>query len=112
MATILFYFVEMMSRVVANKLLEAGIEVVLAVDVDMMDKDDDTQHLPCAAENELVMVTQDRPFAGRISKRGDHAGLICWIGEQNDFSSQINRLQDFANTYESEAVVGQVFWLK
>jgi hypothetical protein len=50
----------------------------------MAGKDDDTEHLPYATEEHAVLVTRDRPFAGRTQKRTDHAGLICWTGQDND----------------------------
>jgi predicted nuclease of predicted toxin-antitoxin system len=112
MGMIRFYFDEMMSRIVASKLTEEGYDVVMAVDVGMMDKDDDTEHLVYAKEHSLVLVTQDRPFAGRTSKHADHAGLICWVGDLNDFGNQIRLLKEFAGLRETDDVKGMVFWLK
>jgi predicted nuclease of predicted toxin-antitoxin system len=69
-----YYFDEHMRHSVAAALTEHGIEVLMAVDVDMVEKADDTKHLPFAAERNLVMMTFDRPFAGRTMSRTDHAG--------------------------------------
>ena len=74
---ICFYFDEHMRRPVAKGLVERGYEVVMAIDVDMAGKDDDTEHLSFATEEDMVMVTFDRPFAGRTMSHGDHSGLIC-----------------------------------
>ncbi len=73
-----FYFDEYMNRAVADALIARGYQVVMAVDVNMVNKDDDTQHLPYAAEHGLVKVTFDHPFASRtMSSHMDHPGLIC-----------------------------------
>jgi predicted nuclease of predicted toxin-antitoxin system len=64
MAKISFYFDEMMRRKAAEELIKRGIEVVMAVDVGMTEKDDLTEHLPYATEHEMVLVTFDRKFAG------------------------------------------------
>lgn len=102
-----------MPRIVAEKLMQNGIEVILAVDVDMTQKDDDTEHLPYATQNDLVMVTFDRPFTGRTAQRSDHGGLIC-LSERyrSDIGGQVRLLSSFANTYADENVSGHVFWLK
>lgn len=84
----------------------------MAVDVDMTDKDDDSEHLPFATEKNAVVVTRDQPFAGRTAKRTDHAGLICWTGVDNDFGGMIRALINFADQHTSEEVAGRVFWLK
>jgi len=60
-----FYFDEHIARVVAEGLIAQGYQVTMAIDVGMEGKDDDTEHLALAAEKGLVMVTFDRPFAGR-----------------------------------------------
>ncbi len=64
-----FYFDEHMNRLVADALIKKGYHVVMAVDVSMKGKDDDTEHLPYASEHDLVMVTSDHPFAGRTMAR-------------------------------------------
>jgi Domain of unknown function (DUF5615) len=64
-ATLSFYFDEHMSRKVASQLEAFGYTVVMAVDEDMVGKDDLDEHLRFASERGLVMVTCDRPFAGR-----------------------------------------------
>jgi predicted nuclease of predicted toxin-antitoxin system len=107
-----FYFDEHMPRAVEQGVVEHGYEVVMAVEVDMIGKDDDTEHLPFAAEKGAVVVTRDLAFAGRAAKRSDHAGLICWTGAQNDFGGMIRALAEFAESYTSEEVAGHVFWLK
>ncbi len=84
----------------------------MAVEVDMTGKDDDTEHLPFAAEKVAVVVTRDLPFAGRAAKRSDHAGVICWTGAQNDLGGMIRALTEFAGSYTPEEVAGNVFWLK
>lgn len=112
MATIRFYFDEHMPRAVAQGLLQQDIEVVFAVDVDMTGRDDDTEHLRYATEHDLVLVTRDHPFAGRSSKRSDHAGLICWTGRGDDIGGMIQGLTRFANQYAVDDVRGRVFWIK
>ncbi len=107
-----FYFDEMMSRLVAEALQQHGYSVLMAFDAGMIDRDDDSEQLPFAAARGLVLVTMDRPFAGRALAMGDHAGVICWTGEQNNFGKQIGALSAFANTHSPEDVKGQVFWLK
>jgi len=106
-----FYFDEMMVREAARQLIQRGHSVVMAVDVGMVKKDDDTEHLPYAAANNLVMVTFDRPFAGRTMKRGDHGGLVCLSGAQDNIGNIVRTLSQFAEQHSPEDVVGQVFWL-
>jgi uncharacterized protein with PIN domain len=107
-----FYFGEHMPRAVEEGLIKRGHEVIMAVDIEMTGKDDDTEHLPLAAEKQAVLVTRDMAFAGRTLQRTDHAGLICWTGKDNDFGGQIRALSEFAEQHSQEEVVGQVFWLK
>ncbi|MBN1284657.1 MAG: DUF5615 family PIN-like protein [Anaerolineae bacterium] len=109
---IVFYFDEMMPRDVADELIRSGHKVLMAVDAGMVGKDDMTEHLEFAAERSYVLVTRDRPFAGRAMKRTDHAGLICWTGAQNDFGGLVRALSDFAARRRPEDAAGQVFWLK
>jgi hypothetical protein len=111
-AKISFYFDEHMPRAVERGLLDRGYQVIMAVDVDMMNKDDDTEHLPFARENNAVLVTRDKPFAGRTAKHTDHAGLICWTGADDDIGGMIRALSDFAAKHTPGDVAGQVFWLK
>jgi predicted nuclease of predicted toxin-antitoxin system len=108
-----FYFDEHMRRAVAKGLVEYGHEVIMAVDVDMSQKDDDTEHLPYATEQGLILVTFDRPFAGRTMSVTDHAGLVC-ISEnlRDDIGGIIRVLLEFAEQYATEDTTGQVFWLK
>ncbi len=112
MAQIKFYFDEHMPRVVQTALMNHGYVVIMAVDVDMVGRDDDTEHLPYAAENHAVIFTRDSPFAGRTMRRTDHAGLICWTGQDDNFGGMIRALVEFAENHAAEEVVGQVFWLK
>jgi hypothetical protein len=107
-----FYFDEHMPRAVARGLAQFEIRVVMAVDVEMVSRDDDTEHLRYATEHDLVLVTRDLPFAGRASKRSDHAGLICWTGSGDDFGGMIRRLAQFVDQNSSEIVQGSVFWIK
>jgi hypothetical protein len=76
--TVGFYLDEHIARPVADALREQNCQVVLAVDIEMVGKDDDNEHLPFATSQSLVMVTFDRGFAGRTMSRSDHTGLICF----------------------------------
>jgi predicted nuclease of predicted toxin-antitoxin system len=108
-----FYFDEHVSRDAAEGLMRRGIEVVMAVDVDMTDKDDDSEHLPYATQNQLVMVTMDRPFAGRTLLRTDHSGLICLDNTmQVNVGRIVNALTKFAEDYTPDMCAGQVFWVR
>jgi len=112
MAKIEYYFDEMMPRKVANQLIEQGYNVIMAVDVGMVEKDDLQEHLVYATKHELVLVTFDRPFSTRAMTQSDHYGLICWTGTQNDFGGQVKRFAEFADQHTLEDVVGKVFWIK
>ena len=113
MMTVGFYFDEHMPRSVADQLKQRDINVVMAVDVEMVDKDDDTEHLPYATQHKLVMVTFDRPFAGRTSSRTDHACLICITEKMRaDIGGIIRLLVQFTEDQTSESAKGTVFWLK
>lgn len=107
-----FYFDEMMSRPVAEGLAQRGHEVIMAIDSDMTGKDDDTEHLPFATENEAILVTLDRRFAGRAAQQPTHAGVICWTGSQTDIGGMIRALHEFAENETLETATGRVFWLK
>ena len=108
-----YYFDENMYRAVAKGLVSRGIPVVMAVGVGMMEKDDDTEHLPYATSHNLVLVTLDRPFAGRTMRRMDHAGLICLSGKiRFDIGRMIEVLAEFAEQHTPDAIIGHVFWLK
>ncbi|MCC6893039.1 MAG: DUF5615 family PIN-like protein [Anaerolineae bacterium] len=99
-------------RSLERALLENGFEVIMAVDVDMVGKDDDDEHLPYAASRGFVIFTRDLPFAGRTAKRTEHAGMICWTGNQQDVGGTIRAVLAFSSQYHAEEVAGQVFWLK
>jgi hypothetical protein len=111
--TIRFYLDEHIRRAVAEGLEQRGCEAVMAVDAGMEGKDDDSEHLLYADEHGLVMVTFDRPFAGRTMARTDHAGLIC-ISEKMraDVGGTIRLLIQFAEDHSPESASGRVFWLK
>jgi hypothetical protein len=84
----------------------------MAVDLGMEGKDDDTEHLPLAAEKGAVLFTRDKPFAGRTAKRSDHAGLVCWTGGDDDVGGMVRALVEFAETHTAEEAKGLVFWVK
>jgi hypothetical protein len=111
--TVGFYFHEHMRRATERGLRDRGYHVVMAVDVDMTGSDDDTEHLPYATQQGLVMVTFDRPFAGRTTVRSDHAGLIC-LSEtvRDDIGAIIRILVAFAEAHSVDDIYGRVFWLK
>jgi hypothetical protein len=101
----------MMPRGVANELNKRDIVVVMAVDLDMMGSEDES-HLKRAEEAQAVLVTLDRPFAGRTAKSGlQHSGLICWTGKSNDHGGLTRVLTAFADEYSLEQAANQVFWL-
>jgi predicted nuclease of predicted toxin-antitoxin system len=106
-----FYFDEMMPRPVMIGLAEAGVDVVMAVDVEMTEQDD-FDHLRNATEHGRVMVTLDRPFSGKAMGHGEHGGVICWTGPGNEFGVMIRALLAFARSHEADEVQGRVFWLK
>jgi uncharacterized protein with PIN domain len=111
-STIKFYFDEHMPRAVEKALITRGYEVLMAIDLGMKGKDDNTEHLPFATQQEAILVTRDRAFAGRSMKRDDHHGLICWTGELEDFGGMIRPLTEFAEQYTPEETLGLVFWLR
>lgn len=107
-----FYFDENMSRPVADALKQRGYEVVMAADVGMLQKDDDTEHLPYAIENNLVLVTFDHPFAKRTELRTDHPGMVCISHTlEGRIGRIVQELSDFAELYDPELDRGKVFWL-
>ncbi len=112
MERIKFYFDEHMPRSVAREVEKCGYEVIMAIDVEMVGKDDDAEHLPFAKENNAIIFTRDYPFAGRTAKHTDHAGLICWTGRDDDYGGMVRKLNEFAEKYTPEDVAGQVFWIK
>jgi hypothetical protein len=108
-----FYLDEHISRKIAKGLRERGYRVVRAVDVGMTGKDDDTEHLPYATQNRLIMVTLDRPFAGRTQKRTDYLGLICLnYDEGADIGHIIGILAEFLDLFDETRDAGQVHWLR
>src|SRR5262245_55190707 len=112
MTALRLYFDENMPRPVAKGLEQRGYTVIMAIDSGMVEKDDDTEHIPFAAEKQAVIVTRDKPFAGRTMKRTDHAGLICWTGADDDLTGMIRALSKFAEMHTLEDAAGRVFWLK
>lgn len=108
-----FYFDEHMPRAAADGLSKHGLEVVMAVDVGMVEKDDDAEHLVYATQRDMVMVTFDRPFAGRTMSRTDHKGLVCLSESvRSDIGAIIRLLASFSEKITPEQASGQVFWLK
>ncbi len=112
MATIEFYFDEMMPRDVAKGLAALSFVVVMAVDVGMVEKDDLTEHLTYATKRSAVLVTFDRPFAGKAQSINRHPGVICWTGAQDDVGGLVRALARFAEQRTSQQVINRVFWLK
>ena len=107
-----FYFDEHMNRAVADALIERGVTVIMAVDVDMVGKNDDEEHLPYAAEHNLIMVTFDHPFAGRVMSCTDHPGLICLVYSiRENIGRIVEVLAEFVELYDPDRDSGQVFWL-
>jgi predicted nuclease of predicted toxin-antitoxin system len=107
-----FYFEEHLSRAVADGLIRRGYTVIMAVDVGMEIKDDDTEHLVYARERGLVMVTFDHPFAGRVMSRSDHTGLVCLgYSIRENIGRMMDVLTEFAELYDPQRDAGQVFWL-
>ena len=96
-----FYFDEMMSRKAAEQLVQRGCTVVMAQDVGMQQKSD-PEHLAYASENNLVLVTFDRAFAGRTAQTNDHSGLICLSGSQDAIGVIIRNLISFAEQHTPE----------
>ncbi|MFN8372468.1 MAG: DUF5615 family PIN-like protein [Anaerolineae bacterium] len=107
-----FYFDEMVTRKAVDPLIQRGHEVLLATDAGMRQKAD-SEHLAYATSLGMVMVTFDRPFAGRTMNHTDHAGLVCITGaEQDDIGRIVALLHDFAEKHRPEDAVGLVFWLR
>lgn len=111
MSRVQFYFDEHMPRVVANQLIKRGIRVVLAAEANMLDKDDDSEHLPYALSIEAVLVTRDFPFANRAGQI-TNAGVVCWTGQQDDIGGMVKALSAFVEAHTSESVQNRVFWIK
>lgn len=110
MSKIRYYFDEMMPSKVTEQLDLRGIEVVMATHVGM-EQHSDPEHLTYATENGLVLVTFDRPFAGKTAKMTDHGGLVCLSGMQDNIGRMVRELSQFADQYDAEDVIGHVFWL-
>lgn len=112
MAAVSLYFDEMMARPAAEQLVKRGCSVIMAVDVGMTGKTD-PEHLQYATEVERVMVTFDRPFASQTTANSEHAGLACITGAtQGDIGGIVRLLLAFTEQYQSEDVIGKVYWLK
>ncbi len=101
----------MLNRPLAEELHKLGCGVILANDIRMTGKRDE-EHLAEAAKRGLVIVTLDKPFAGRTMKQSDHTGLICWTREDQPVGEMVRVLAEFAERYTPKQVAGQVFWLK
>jgi predicted nuclease of predicted toxin-antitoxin system len=104
-----FYFDEMMSRKAAEQIIQHEYNVVMAQDVGMQQKTD-SEHLAYATEHKLVLVTFDRPFAGRTTQTDAHAGLICLSGSQDSVGIIVRSLITFAEQHTPESAAGHVFW--
>lgn len=109
MATIKFYFDEMMPNPVGQQLIKRGNAVEMAVHVGMVKKDDLKEHLPYAAEHGFVLVTSDQPFAGKVTAILDHSGIVCWLGKTNDFGSMVKALADFAENMMRKVLKDRFF---
>jgi predicted nuclease of predicted toxin-antitoxin system len=70
------YFDEHIGRIVANALTKNDHPAIMAVDVGMEGKSDE-EHLAFATYHQAVLVTFDRPFAGRTQTRTDFFALFC-----------------------------------
>lgn len=111
MANVKFYFDEMLNQAAAKQFIQRGYEVIMAKDIDMVEKDD-FEHLAYATAHQMIMVTFDHPFAHKASARSDHGGVVCLSGKfQADIGSIVRLLSEFAELYDPEKDVGQVFWL-
>lgn len=107
------YFDEHIRRVIANGLIQRGYRAIMAVDVGMMGKDDDTEHLPYTTQNRLILVTSDKPFASRTTKRTDYLGLIYISSElHDDIGRVIILLAEFLDLFDETRDAGQVHWLR
>jgi predicted nuclease of predicted toxin-antitoxin system len=106
-----FYFDEMLNRPLAAELAKRGYEVVLANDIGMTSKSDE-EHLAEATQREMVLLTLDKGFAGRVMKHSNHLGLICWTRDDQPIGYMVRILTEFAEQHTREQVAGQVFWLK
>lgn len=107
-----FYFDEHIPRKVAERVRQSGHTVIMAVDVGMIAKDDDKDHLIYATKNACIVFTHDRAFAGRNQSNLNHAGLICWTGKDNDFGGMIAALITFAEVHTHDDAQGQIFWVR
>jgi predicted nuclease of predicted toxin-antitoxin system len=110
MERISFYFDEMMPRIPADELTRRGYTVVMAADAGMSEKDDLAEHLPFATQQNLVLVTFDRKFAGLAAQAANHSGVICLSGSQDNFGYMINTLIEIAEQYTPETIAGAVIW--
>lgn len=110
MATIEYYFDEMMSRKAAQQLVSRGIKVIFANDIGMTEKDDVKEHLPFAKERGLVIATFDRKFAGLMLNTVDHAGVVCLSGSKNNVGYIVRTLVEVAEQYTPETIAGAVIW--
>jgi hypothetical protein len=108
---IAFYLDEMMPRSIAEQMTARGYHAVVSVDVGMAGKED-SEHLQYATANGLVLVTRDKPFAGRAMREPSHGGVICWTGAQHDVGGIVRALAEFAEKRSPEDARGGVFWLR
>ena len=107
------YCDEHIARAIVSALVQKGYRAIMAVDVGMTGKDDDTEHLPYATTNRLLLVTMDKPFATRTLYQTDYLGLICLSKELHDsIGGAIKALADFIELFDEESDAGQVHWLR
>jgi hypothetical protein len=98
---------------IAKQLIARGYRVARAVDVGMTGKDDDTEHLPYATQNRLIMVTFDHPFAGRTQIISGYLGLVCLPQTiRSDIGYIITLLAEFLDLFDESRDAGQVHWLR
>jgi len=107
------YCDEHIARAIVFALVQKGYRAIMAVDVEMTGKDDDTEHLPYATTNRLLLVTMDKPFANRTLYRTDYLGLICLTKDLHDsIGGAVKALADFIELFDEERDAGQVHWLR
>jgi predicted nuclease of predicted toxin-antitoxin system len=112
MAMLKFYFDEMMPRPAMEQLRLKGIDIVLANDEGMTSKSD-PDHLAYATGQNRVMVTHDRPFAGKMAKAADveHAGLVCINSTfQGNVGAIVRIVTELAEAFSAEEMRGRVLW--
>jgi predicted nuclease of predicted toxin-antitoxin system len=106
-----FYLDEHISYGVAKALRQRGYTVVMAVEVGMLQKNDDEEHLPYATQHQLVMVTFDHPFATRIQACEDFYALVCLSHKiEGATGTIVNLLDEFGQLFDETTDIGKVHW--